>query len=193
MSGINNAIDATQAGVQTLSSGGIWSGSALTEYQVLIAGASNAISGATLTAGEVLIGTTSTAPSPATLTAGAGISITSASGAITIASSGEGISWNNKSTSFNAVAENGYFITAGATATLPTGAANGVTIIIVAVASSSVVVQCATGDYITIGTVSSSASGTATNTAAGNTFTLTYYATGTTWYARGVQGNWTLA
>lgn len=43
----NNAVNATQTGVQTISTAGAWTGSTFSQYTVLIGGASNAISTAT--------------------------------------------------------------------------------------------------------------------------------------------------
>ncbi|CAB4132675.1 hypothetical protein UFOVP255_44 [uncultured Caudovirales phage] len=190
----NNAIDANGTGVQSLSSAGVWSGSALTQYSTLTGGASNAIvSLGVATNGQLVIGSTGTTPVLGTITAGSGISITNGAGSVTIAALGAGFTWTNEATSFNAVAENGYFITAAATATLPASSVNGATIRIVCVASSSVVIQCASGDTIQLGNTASSATGTATNSAKGNSITLTYYLTGTAWYASAVQGAWTLA
>lgn len=131
-----------------------------------------------------------------TITAGTGVTVTNGdgiSGDPTIAVTTEGLTWTDEATSFSAAAENGYFVTAAATATLPAGATNGTTIRIICVASSAVVVQANTGDTIRIGSSVSSSAGTATNTAQGNALTLHYYAAGTSWYCEGVQGNWTLA
>ena len=44
MSGVwSNAVNATETGVQTINAG-VWTGSALTQYDVLVGGASSAIS-----------------------------------------------------------------------------------------------------------------------------------------------------
>lgn len=131
-----------------------------------------------------------------TITAGSGVMVTNGdgiSGNPTIAVSTEGLAWTNQATSFAAAAQNAYYVTAAATATLPSGASNGDTIKIVCVASSGVVIQSSDTDTIRIGASVSSGPGTATNTAQGNSVTLHYYAAGTSWYAEGVQGNWTLA
>jgi len=131
-----------------------------------------------------------------TITAGTGVTVTNGdgiSGNPTIAVSTEGLTWTDQATSFAAAAENAYYVTAAATATLPSGASNGATIKIICVASSAVVIQSSDTDTIRIGASVSSGPGTATNTAQGNSLTLHYYAAGTSWYAEGVQGNWTLA
>lgn len=131
-----------------------------------------------------------------TITAGTGVTITNGdgiSGNPTITVATEGLTWTDEAISFAAAVENAYFVTAAATATLPTGSSNGATIRIICVASSGVVIQAGTGDTIRIGSSVSSTTGTATNTAQGNSLTLHYYAAGTSWYCEGVQGNWTLA
>jgi hypothetical protein len=79
--------------------------------------------------GQTLIGTTSGDPAAATLTAGAGISITPATGAITIAATGlGGFTWTDVTGTTQAmVANNGYIAdNAGLVSfTLPTTAAQG--------------------------------------------------------------------
>src|ERR1700743_3644266 len=55
MSTISNAVNANQPGVQTLSSGGIWTGSTFSQYNTLVGGATNNILGVSPgTAGFVL-------------------------------------------------------------------------------------------------------------------------------------------
>lgn len=69
-----------------------------TAHGIMIAEGASAMTPIVLTAGQVLIGTTASDPAGATLTAGAGISISSASGSITIATteaSGGGYVWND--------------------------------------------------------------------------------------------------
>ena len=60
----NNILNANQTGIQTLSSGGAWSGSTVTENGVLYGGATNAISSLAVSdTGKMLIGNTGAAPS----------------------------------------------------------------------------------------------------------------------------------
>ena len=189
----NNSVDATSNGVQSLNSG-VWSGSSLTQYSTLTGGSSNAIvSLGVASNGQLVIGSTGTTPVLSTLTPGAGVTITNGEGSITIAAATEGLTWSAKLIAFNAVAENGYFVTnALGVATLPSGASTGTTIKFSGTVLG-LVVTANTGDTIYIGSASSSSGGTATSVAAGASITLTYYSTGTGWYASGVQGNWTLA
>ncbi len=189
-----NAIDATSAGIQIVSSGGVWSGNAVTQYSSLIGGSSNAITSLGVAAnGQIVIGSTGTTPVLATLTAGTGISITNAAGSITLSASTSGFSWSETSGTFTAVVENGYSLTGASTITMPASPSTGDAIIFQCNTASAVVVTAAGTQIIRIGSSASSAGGTATNTGIGNAFVLTYSATNTVWMARAVQGNWTLA
>ena len=83
-----------------------------TAHGILIGEGASAVNPVVLSAGQILIGTTSADPSAATLTQGTGITITSASGSIAIASStaaGGGFVWNDTTgTSATIAAGNGY-------------------------------------------------------------------------------------
>lgn len=73
----NNAVNAKNTGIQTLSSDGSWSGSTVTQYGVLVGGASNAVgSTAVGTAGQVLTSNGAGAnPTFQTVTPGTGLSV----------------------------------------------------------------------------------------------------------------------
>lgn len=102
-----------------------------TAHGVLIAEGASAYNSIVLSAGQVLIGTTSSDPVGATLTAGTNVTITSASGAITInASGGGGFTYTNvTATTPVTMAVNTGYINNAATVnlvfTLPTTAAVG--------------------------------------------------------------------
>lgn len=124
MSVINNAINAplplstTQGGLGLASP---------TAHGILISEGTSAVNPIVLGAGQVLIGTTSGDPSATTLTAGIGISITSVSGSITIATTLD-TSWTVVAgTSQTMVAETGYITTNASltTFTLPASATVG--------------------------------------------------------------------
>lgn len=104
-----------------------------------------------------------------------------------------GFSWSDKAISFAALAANGYFVTAAATATLPVAPNQGDTIIINTVTGSDVVIQASAGQTISNGTGSSSVAGTATAANTGNSVILTYRATGLTWRSISTVGTWVLA
>lgn len=98
-----------------------------TAHGVLIGEGSSPATSLVLSAGQLLIGTTSSDPAAATLTAGTGISINSASGAVTISATGA-LSWTNVTGTTQAiVANNGYAADNAAlvTFTLPATAAIG--------------------------------------------------------------------
>ena len=118
----NNAINVSASGIVKYDGAGTFSADTVTQYQVLLGGASNAISGITLTDGQIAIGSTGIAPIPATLTQGAGISITSAAGSVTIAATGGGLAWSTVTGTTQAAAVNSGYITNNAgvvTVTLP--------------------------------------------------------------------------
>ncbi len=103
--------------------------SAPTQYGVAIGEGTSPINSITLSAGQILIGTTSGDPVPGTLTAGTGISITSASGSITVTNTMPVSLWTITSTTAVSMVANTAYLntyTAGlCTFTLPTTAAYG--------------------------------------------------------------------
>lgn len=124
----NNAINLNAAGVTTYDGAGTFSASTLTQHATLVGGASNAIVSVLQGAGQLLIGTTASAPSSAALTAGTGVSITSASGAITINATGGALSWTVVTGTSQTVAVNNGYIANNAsliTFTMPTTSAVG--------------------------------------------------------------------
>jgi hypothetical protein len=144
------------------------------------------------TNGQLIIGSTAGAPAAATLTAGTGISITNGSNSITIASTGSSMAWTDENASFNAVAGNGYFVTATATATLPASPSQGDMISFILDTANVLTVQANTGQVIRIGAAVSASAGTAASTAIGNSVTLIYRASDTAWIAREVIGIFTV-
>ena len=145
------------------------------------------------TDGQLIIGSTAGVPAASTLTPGAGISITNAGNSITIAATGAGFAWSDQSGSFAAVKENGYFITATSTATLPASPAEGDTISFVVDSTQFLTITGNTGQKIRIGNVISAAAGTAVSNARGDAVRLVYRSTGTTWFSEGgPQGTWSV-
>lgn len=131
-----------------------------------------------------------------TMTAGAGITITNGtgvSGNTTFSATGGGVTWSDQSTSFAAVVNNGYFVTAVATATMPASPAEGDTIAYYATTSGVLTVTGNTGQFMAIGNTTGAAAGTAKSTKAGDSVTFTYQSATTTWWGRAVQGSWTVA
>lgn len=142
--------------------------------------------------GQVIIGSSAGVPLAATLSAGAGISISNGHNSITISASGAGFTWNDESTSFNAVAENGYFITGTTTATLPASPSQGNTIEFIVATGGSLTIQANTGQTISIGAATSASAGTAANNAVGDSVILVYRSASTKWHACSVIGTWTV-
>lgn len=146
-----------------------------------------------LTNGQLLVGSTGVDPVPATITAGAGISVTNGAGSITITAIGAGFAWNDNSGVFTAAKENGYFITATSTATLPAGPSEGDTIAFIVDTTQILTITANAGQKIRIGTALSAAAGTAANNARGDSIELVYRSTGTTWFALNApEGTWTV-
>ncbi len=85
-----------------------------------------------------------------------------------------------------------YFATSAATYDLPTAPVQGDTVWVVALVSG-VILNAPNSETIRVSAGASSAGGTATSTAVGNTLKLVYRATTTSWWAAEVTGTWTLA
>lgn len=103
-----------------------------------------------------------------------------------------GFVWNDEATSFNALASNGYFVTATATATLPASPAQGDTIEFIVDTNSVLTLQANTGQKIRIANALSSIAGTATSTADGSTAELIYRAADSVWISGDNNGSWLL-
>lgn len=142
--------------------------------------------------GQLIIGSGSGAPAAATLTAGAGIAITNAANSITIAATGAGFTWSETSGAFNALKENGYFITNTATATLPAAPTEGDTIDFAVDTTNLLTITANAGQTIRFSSAVTAVAGTAVNVARGACATLVYKSTGTVWIAVDFVGNWTL-
>lgn len=103
--------------------------------------------------------------------------------------------WSDQSSPFTASSDNGYFITAALTVTLPASPVQGDQIDIVADVAGvgSVIVLANTGQFIRVGAGISSSAGNASNTSIGDTLQLVYRAASTTWVNVGApQGSWIL-
>lgn len=197
----NNAVNATQQGMQYLSSAGAWTAPTVTQHGVVIGDANNEIkSTAALTNGQLAIGSTGADPSPATLTAGAGITITNGAGSITVAAVGVGgITWQTTSTNLAPmVKNNGYIaISPGGALTfaLPAtaGSTIGDTVIVTLDGATSWQITQAASQQIVLGssTTTSGAGGSLTSTANGDTVELVYQASGR-WNAFNFNGNITV-
>lgn len=144
------------------------------------------------TNGQLIIGSTAGAPAAATLTAGTGINITNASNSITISTVGAGLTWSDTSGTFTAVVDNGYFLTAASTPTLPVSPSEGDTIEFAIFAAATMTITANTGQFIRLGTAISAAAGTCVASIIGNTIKLVYRSSVTTWISTAAVGSWTI-
>lgn len=161
---------------------------------VVISGATGttALTALTLTNGQVVIGSTGAAPAAATLTAGTGVTITNGANTITIAATGSGMAWSDTSGTVTADVNNGYFITAACTSTLPASPAEGDTVAYIVDTDSILTITANSGQKIRVGNQISITAGTCANNFRGDAIELIYRTTGATWFGRGDQGTWTL-
>lgn len=89
--------------------------------------------------------------------------------------------------------DNGYFATAAGTYPLPATAAQGEILIVVCDTAGAVVLDAPALNFIRVGSAITTAGGTATSNAIGNSLTLRYRLSSLTWEATSVIGTWTLA
>lgn len=131
-----------------------------------------------------------------TITAGPGLTgggTITLGGSVTLTATGAGFAWTDEGVNFNASVNNGYFVTAIATATLPPSPSQGDIIRFVVDTTSVLTIAANTGQSIRIGNAISSVAGSISSTKRGDSVDLVYRATGTTWFAfSGIQGSWTI-
>lgn len=101
--------------------------------------------------------------------------------------------FTDKAVSFNAASQNGYYVTATATGTMPASPAQG-DIITFAVDSVSgiLTVTANTGQTLQIGKAISASAGTAASNFNGDSVTFRYRLSDTNWIATDVVGTWTV-
>ena len=195
----------------------IGTGSGLTQHGVLVAEGTGAFeataAGAT---GQIFMGNTGANPSfqsggsvvGQTITGDSGGSLSPTSGNWNIVglsgskTSGSGSTLTVKSPPFSQVGSSatsslntGEFVTAAVTRTLPAsaGLADGDLFIYVCTTANALVIQSVTAQKIRLGNVITSAAGSATSTAIGDSLTLRFNATDGFFYAVSSIGNWTLS
>lgn len=125
MAVVQNVLNANSVTPLPSSRGGSGVSSPLA-HGILVGEGASPFNSVVLGAGQVLIGTSAADPSAAALTAGSGISITSVSGSITVATTSAPSAWVDQTTTpVTMVANTGYTSDAGASLvvfTLPTAA-----------------------------------------------------------------------
>lgn len=188
----NNAVNITSAGLVRYDGAGTFSAVTVTTNAALIGAASNGITSTLLTNGQLLIGNTGNAPTAATLTAGTGVAISNAAGIITINASGGGITWSSTSGIVTSAVNNGYFLSAASTPTLPAAPAEGDIVAYVVDAAALVTITGNTGQKIRLGNTISAAAGTCATSTQGNAIYLVYRSSGTTWFALSAVGSWNI-
>ena len=101
--------------------------------------------------------------------------------------------WTDQVGNFNAVAYNGYFVTALAVATLPASPSQGDTISFIADTASVLTITANTGQFIRVGSQISVLAGTCESSSIGDAITLVYRDSTSTWMAiPGTMGIWNL-
>jgi uncharacterized protein YdeI (BOF family) len=129
-----------------------------------------------------------------TINTGAGLSgggTITLGGSLTLTASGLTFTWTDQSTSFSAAINNGYFVTATATATLPTTPAQGSEIqFAVDSASGKLTIQAPAGASIRLGSTVSATGGTAVSSKDGDSISLVYRVSDLTWIAISSIGQW---
>lgn len=164
---------------------------------MLVGGASNQITSQLLTNGQLMIGNTANDPTAATLTAGTGISISNASGSITINSIGGGMSWIVTSGTSATLAVNTGYTSNNAglvTYTMPTTAAVGDTIVVTGLGAGGWLIAQNASQLIHMGssTTTTGATGSIASTNAFDAITITCVVANTTWVTRASMGNLTI-
>ena len=111
---------------------------------------------------------------------------------LTITATSGVLNWTDEATSFGALANNGYFLTAALTMTLPGSPSQG-NIIQVAVDSiSPITITCTNNQFIQFADSSTLMNGSITNLAYGDTVTLVFRASDNKWLVISSQGSWTV-
>jgi hypothetical protein len=120
------------------------------------------------------------------------LSVTAGTNELTFAAINSGaLVWTDKAISFSAASNNGYFVTAVATALLPASPAQGDQIAFISGTASALTITANTGQKIRVGNVLSALAGTAVSTQNGDSIDLVYRAADATWYSWcGPQGIW---
>jgi len=101
--------------------------------------------------------------------------------------------WTDESTSFSAAANNGYFVTGTATATMPASPSQGNVISFAVDTVNILTITANTGQVIRVGSTVSASAGTCASNKRGDAITLVYRSADTAWIAvPGTQGTWTV-
>jgi len=147
------------------------------------------------TAGKVAIsfaadsGTAAPAAGVITIAGGPGVTTSASGSTVTINS----VVFTDQAGSTSVTNDSGSFATAAITLTLPAAPAQGDLLIFACTSASALVLDAPSTHLIRIGSLVTSAGGTMTSTAIGDSVTLRYFAASTTWIATSVIGVWLAA
>jgi hypothetical protein len=102
--------------------------------------------------------------------------------------------WTDETTTFSPLAQNGYFVTGTATATLPASPSQGDTISFFVDGGVALTITANTSQVIQVGSQTSASAGTCVNaaTTTGCSITLVYRSSDTKWACISVVGTWTI-
>jgi hypothetical protein len=134
-------------------------------------------------------GTATPAANALSILGGPGVTTSGSGSTVTINS----VVFTDQAGSTTVTSDSGSFATAAITLTLPAAPAQGELLQFVCTSASALVVDAPSTHLIRIGTLVTSAGGTATSTAIGDSLTLRYRSSDTTWYATSVIGTWVIA
>lgn len=134
-------------------------------------------------------GTATPAANALSILGGPGVTTSGSGSTVTINS----VVFTDQAGSTTVTSDSGSFATAAITLTLPASPVQGELLQFVCTSASALVVDAPSTHLIRIGTLVTSAGGTATSTAIGDSLTLRYRTSDTTWYATSVIGTWLIA
>lgn len=120
---------------------------------------------------------------------GPGITVTGSGSTVTVNS----VVYTDQGGTTSVTSDSGSFATAAITLTLPAAPAQGDLVEFVCTTANALVVDAPSTHLIRLGTLISSAGGTVTSTAIGDSLSLRYRSSTTTWHAISIIGTWTLA
>lgn len=204
MNADNASFDGTERGGKMTTDGQLWIGSTASPH-VKLGNLTSTGGSITITNGSGTInlessssiatsyttdsGTATPAANILQIRGGPGVTTSGASNVVTINS----VVFTDQGGSLTVNSDTGNFATAAITLTTPNTPVQGEQLIFACTSASALVVKAAGGHKIRIGSAISSATGTATSNAIGDSLTLRWRASDVTWYAVSVIGTWTLA
>lgn len=134
-------------------------------------------------------GTVTPAANSFSILGGPGVTVTGSGAVVTVNS----VVFTDQAGSTTVISDSGSFATAAITLTTPAAPTQGELMQFVCTTANALIIDAAGTHLIRIGTLVTSAGGTATSTAIGDSLTLRYYAASTTWIATQSVGTWTMA